>query len=136
MKDELNKIVCEETFAVKELLEALDNQYQCLIKSDAIAMEMCTDEIQNCNKKIAEFEVKRRQLINGESMKKIIDEIGDKELDNNFRSIKKLLQETKLQKDTNELLIKQKLAFTNKMISILNPDRKAKIYNSYGKMGR
>lgn len=136
MKDELNNIITAETASVKELLDALDNQFQCILKSDARTMEQCVERIQQCNKKIAEFEVKRREITKGESIRKIVEEINDKELDNNFRNMKKLLQETIQQKDTNELLIKQGLVYTNKMLGILNPDRKSKTYNSYGKVGR
>ena len=58
------------------------------------------------------------------------------DLDNLYRSIKKLLDEMILQKDTNELLIKQQLSFTNKIISLINPKRDIPTYNSYGNLKR
>ncbi|MDP4176927.1 MAG: flagellar protein FlgN [Bacillota bacterium] len=136
MKEELNKVIIGETEAVNELLESLENQFQCMLKSDAVSMELCTKKIQECNRKIAEFEVKRREITKGEPMRKVIEQINDNEIDNNFRKMKKLLQAAIQQKDTNDLLIKQGLAFTNRMMNILNPDRKAKTYNAYGKIQR
>ena len=56
------------------------------------------------------------------------------ELENNYYKIKNLLQEVVLQKDTNELLIKQGLSFTNRILNVLNPVRETKTYNAYGKV--
>ncbi len=67
-------------------------------------------------------------------MSEIVDEIGDRELEDNYRSIKRLLEETRIQKDTNDLLIKHALGVTNKILTILNPSRAPKTYNSNGKI--
>ncbi|MCM0650467.1 flagellar protein FlgN [Clostridium swellfunianum] len=136
MKIELNSIIVDEIASVNKLLEALENQHSCLIKSDAITLESCVKEIEECNRGIAALEMKRRQLTNGRAMSEIIEEIGDRELEDNFRSIKRLLEETKLQKDTNDLLIKQGLGYTNRILAILNPSRAPKTYNSYGKVSK
>lgn len=136
MKKELNEIIVNEIDAVENLLKALEKQHNCLVKSDAITIENCTAEIDKCNKDIAAWEMKRRELTQGRAMSEIINNIDDNELYENYRKIKKLLEEVKVQKDTNELLIKQGLSFTNRVINILNPSRTAKTYNSYGKVSR
>lgn len=136
MKAELNNIIVNEISAVKALLEALEKQHDCLIKSDAITLEGRVTEIEECNRLLAGWEVKRRELTGCRAMGDIVDEAGDKELEDNYRSIRKLLEEVKVQKDTNDLLIKQGLGFTNRILGILNPSRTPKTYNSNGKVYR
>jgi flagellar biosynthesis/type III secretory pathway chaperone len=136
LKIELNNIIVNEIAAISKLLEALEKQHSCLVKSDAITLESCVKEIEECNRAIAAAEVKRRELTKGRAMGEIVDEIGNRELEDNYRSIRRLLEETRIQKDTNDLLIKQGLSFTNKILSIINPSRTSKTYNSYGKVSR
>lgn len=136
MREELNNIIQEETKAVNELLKALEQQHESLVKSDAVTLENCISQIEKCNRNIAAWEVKRRELTKGRLMREIVDEIGDKILEDNYRKIRMLLEEAKVQKDTNELLIKQGLGFTNRILNILNPSRAPKTYNSYGKISR
>jgi flagellar biosynthesis/type III secretory pathway chaperone len=136
LKIELNNIIVDEIVAISKLLEALEKQHSCLVKSDAITLENCVKEIEECNRAIAAVEVKRRELTKGRAMGEIVDEIGDRELEDNYRNIRRLLEETRIQKDTNDLLIKQGLSFTNKVLSIINPSRTSKTYNSYGKVSR
>lgn len=134
MKEALNNIILKEIEAIEALLKALEDQHNSIVQSDAFAMEASVGNIEKANKKIAEHEMERRQLTKGEAMSNIVDEMQDKDLDNNYRKIKRLLQETVTQKNTNDLLIKQGLGFTNRMLNILNPQRGAKTYNSYGKV--
>lgn len=136
MKQELNHIVAMELISVENLLKALEKQHSCLIKSNPIELENCVAEIENCNRAIANWEVKRREVTQGRPMSEIIDEIKDNELEQNYRKIKRMLEETIIQKDTNDLLIKQGLGFTNRILNILNPTRTPKTYNSYGKIHR
>jgi flagellar biosynthesis/type III secretory pathway chaperone len=134
LKEQLGIILRNELQAMSGLLKALEQQYSCLIKSDAVTLENCVVEIEDFNRKIADWEVKRRELTNGRPMSEIIEEIKDENLDKSYRSLKRILEETRLQKDTNELLIKQGLGFTNRILNILNPSRSSKTYNSFGKV--
>jgi len=136
MKEELNNIMIKEIEAVEELLMTLELQHKCLASNDVIGMDGCVAKLENCSRKIAEWETKRRQCTEGAAMSVVIDEADSEELENNYRKIKRLLEEAKLQKETNELLIKQGLGFTTKVLNIMNPDRTPKTYNAYGKMGR
>lgn len=133
MTAELNRIIVEEYKALKALLEALDEQFECLAKRDALKLAAITEKIERISKEVARFEIERRKITNGQAMSKIVNELKDKELENNYRSIKKLLEQIRFQKDTNEMLIKQGLGFTTQMLNFLNPDRGPKTYNSYGK---
>jgi flagellar biosynthesis/type III secretory pathway chaperone len=134
MKEKLNKIIAEEILAVNTLLLALEEQHRCIVVNDIFAMEACVEKIKEANKNIAFMEVERRKLIENRAMTEIIEEFRDAELENNYYKIKQLLQEVVLQKDTNELLIKQGLSFTNRILNVLNPVRGTTTYNAYGKV--
>lgn len=136
MKEELIDIILMELIAIKELLVMLERQHKALLKSDAVTLESCVSKVEKSNRKLAEMEVKRREITKGRSMSEIVDEIGDSDLDKSYREMKKLLEEVRVQKDSNDLLIKQGLSFTNRILNILNPSRTPKTYNSYGKVSR
>ncbi len=134
MREELNKIIIQEIEAVDTLLLALEEQHRCIVINDIFAMEACVDNIKDANKSIANMEVQRRKLTENRTMGSIIEELRDEELENNYYKIKQLLQEVVLQKDTNELLIKQGLSFTNRILNVLKPVREVATYNAYGKV--
>jgi len=134
MIQKLNEVMLQETEAVRTLLLELDEQYKCIVASDIFGMEACVNKIKEANKNIAFVEVQRRKLTENRSMGPIIEEARNVELEKNYYKIKQLLQEVVLQKDTNELLIRQGLSFTNRILNILNPVRESKTYNAYGKV--
>lgn len=134
MKEELNIILENELHAMEGLLKSLEKQHSFLLESDAVTLENCVTEIEDYNRKIAEWEVKRREITNYRPMSEVIDEVKVESIEKNYRSIKRLIEEIKLQKDTNELLIKQGLGFANRILNIINPSRTPKTYNSYGKV--
>lgn len=129
-------IVVREYEALKKLLILLEEQHGLLISNDLQALEEIVERIGLCNRGIAEVEVERRKLMDGKSMKALIAEIGDEELDKNYRGIQKLLNEIQVQKESNDMLIKLGLGFSSKMLNILTPEKNTKTYNSYGKLKR
>lgn len=133
MTEELNKIMVEEYKSLQALLGTLDEQFGHLTKREVFALDSITKKIEGCTREVARLEVERRRLTNGNTMGKIIRQVNNEELENNYRDIKKLLEEIKVQKETNDLLIKQVLGFTTQMLNVLNPDKVPKTYNSYGK---
>lgn len=130
----LKNIIDEESIGLKKLLKLLDKQYKLIMSNDPIEVESIVDEIKLCNKEIAELEVKRRRVLNGDSLKDIVFNSKDKELEESFREAKRLVELLKLQKESNELLLKQQISYNAKMLMILNPNRQAKTYNSYGRI--
>lgn len=136
MREELKVIMKNEYEALSNLLSLMDKQYSLIMKKDIFGLDKIIEEIQWCNKKVAETEVARRKLSQGKAMKDIINVSSDEELDNLYRNIVKILEEITLQKDTNELLIKQSLSYTNRMLSYINPNRNTVTYDSYGKFKR
>ena len=136
MKEKLNNIIVAESEALRELIALLDEQSNLAMKDDFIGLDAIVTKIDSCNKKIAELEMNRRAITNGEDMSKVVAKFQDEELNNNYRQIKLLVQEAMVQKDFNMDFIKQGLNFSNRMLSIINPDRGIKTYNSNGKMKR
>jgi len=136
MKEKLNNVMIQEIEAVSSLLDALEEQHRFIIKGDAFGMENCVDTIKKANTNIAAMEVARRNITQNRAMTEIVEGFRDAELEKNYNKIKAILQEVKVQKDTNELLIKQGLSFTSRILNILNPVREKATYNSSGKINK
>ena len=136
MIKELNDIMIKETTSVRVLLLELEEQHRCIIINDIFGLESCVKKIKEANKNIAYMEIERRKLIDTKAMLDIIEEVKNAELEKNYYKIRQLLQEVVLQKDTNELLLRQGLSFTNKILNVLNPARETATYNSYGKVNK
>lgn len=133
---ELTKVLLKEKEELKGLLELLEKQHKLIISKNVFALEGVVEEIKVKNKEVAESEIARRRLIGNNSMKEFMNKFNNEELDSVYRKIGKLLNEVVLQKDTNELLIKQQLIFTNRMLNLINPKRDIPTYNSYGNIKR
>ena len=136
MIEKLTEVLVKEDGALRKLLVLLDEQFKLIMSKNVFGMEEMVEELRICNKQIAEFEVERRKLLGEKSMGEIVKTLNDNNLDNVYRGIQKLLEEIILQKDTNEILIKQQLGYTSKILNIINPRREVKTYNSYGNMRR
>lgn len=132
----LKEILIIEGKRLEELLVLLDKQYKLILNKDVFNMEAITEEIQLKNKEVAEAEVQRRKILGNTSIREYVNNSNDSELDEVYRAMQRLLNELILQKDTNELLIKQQLAFTNKLLNIMNPKKDAATYNAYGNIKR
>lgn len=136
MKEILKEILSKEKESLERLLINLEKQHEYIIKKDIFKMEAVVEEIQASNKEVAEWEVKRRKTVGDKDFQNYVWESEDKDLELLYREIRKLLEILKLQKETNELLIKQSLVFTNKLLNLINPRRDMDTYNSYGKINR
>lgn len=136
----LNNIIYEEIIALDELLKLMEEQHLYVVKNDVFNMESVVEKIKLCNKKVASLELKRRAITNHftteKSLPQFLEELNNEELSSNYKKIQAILEELRLQKDTNEMLLKQGIGFVNNMLILLNPDRQAKTYNGYGKMHR
>lgn len=136
MIEKLTEVLVKEYEALRKLLVLLDEQFKLIMSNNVFGMEEIVERLKTCNKEIAEFEVERRKLLGEKSMREIVKTLNDNDLDNAYRGIQKLLESIILQKDTNEILIKQQLGYTSKILNIINPRREVKTYNSYGNMRR
>lgn len=132
----LEEILRLEELKLRDLLKLLDRQYKLILNKDIFALEAIAEEIKVKNKEIAEVEVNRRKDLGNISIKEYILKNNDEDLDILYRSIQKLLNEMILQKDTNELLIKQQLSFTNKLLNLISPKKEIATYNSHGNIRR
>lgn len=138
MKDKLHKILIEEKTALSELLEKLTEQHRFVASNNVIGMEQCVKDIEEVNRKVAKSELDRRKLLGECSMNEVISNLRDDKLDGIFRDIKKILQELQVQKETNQILIRQGLSLTNSLLTVIKPQeqKRSNTYNSYGKVKR
>ena len=136
MINNLIELLAKEEIALKELLAVLDEQHKNIVKKDVFALEEIVEKIKDANIEVAKLEVERRRIIGNNSMKDFVMNSKSEELDTLYRSIKRVLSEITLQKDTNELLIKQGLGYTSKILNLINPKRSTVTYSSYGTIKR
>lgn len=137
MKAKLKDIFTRELKALNRLLETLEEQHKYIVKNEVFKLEKMKSEIEQVNKDVALIEMERRNLTGEESVNEIVSRYEDEELSILYRDIKKVLNELKLQKETNEVLIKQELGFTTQMLNLFNPKSGTpKTYNAYGKVKR
>lgn len=134
MIDNLISILTTEEVELQKLLVLLENQHKLIVNKEVFKLEAIVDEIKLANKSVAQAEVARRKLVNGKTMKSVITETGNKDLDQAYRRIKRTLKSIEIQNETNDMLLKQQLIYTNKLLNIINPKRDVKTYNSYGKI--
>jgi flagellar biosynthesis/type III secretory pathway chaperone len=131
---ELTEIINEEIIVLKKILDILDEQYKHIMEKNIFELDAIVDKMKLANKELAEKEVARRRFLGDKSMKEILRNSKYEQLDKSYREINILLQTVNLQKDTNELLIRQQMGFNNQILNILNPRREVKTYNSYGSL--
>jgi flagellar biosynthesis/type III secretory pathway chaperone len=134
MIGELNEVMVNEFNVLSNLLAVLEEQHSAYVKKDLFALEGVVKKIQDANVEVAKIEVQRRKLVGNNSMKTLIKEFNNVELEENFNKMSNILTKLQSQKETNQFLIKQGLSFTNRMLNIFRPNKNAKTYNNYGRM--
>lgn len=137
MKPELKVIIYEEKRILKELLDLLDMQHNYILSKDIIQMDKVSCMIDDLAKELADLELRRISIIGKtEKFSKIIESCQDDHLITSYKDIKSILHMINIQKDKNEILIKQGLFFNKKMMNLIMPSKKMATYNAYGKIER
>jgi len=136
MINELIKLIQNQEEDLKNLLELLETQYKMIMSKDVFGLEGLVDKINECGKRIAQEEVKRRKLIGEDDIKEVVNKSENEELKKSYNEIKDTLNTVLSQKETNDMLLKQQIIFNTKMIALMNPSREIKTYNSYGNLSR
>ncbi|MEW9923915.1 flagellar export chaperone FlgN [Clostridium butyricum] len=132
MEKEFIELMRNQEVKLEELLILLKVQQDMIMKKDTFGLEGLVDKLNECSKIIAKEEVARRKFLGEYSLVDIINKCNNEELKHVYEKLRNTLNEIILQKETNSLLLKQELIFTNKMLNVINPDREIKTYNSFG----
>lgn len=137
MNSQLKVVIFEEKSIIKDLLNLLDEQYNYIINKDIIKMDKVAKELDEVAKNLARKEIQRRTIMGSEaSMKELVESSDDENVKQAYEEIQTSLRMIEIQKEANEMLIKQRLFFTRKMISCLKPNKGMVTYNSYGQIGK
>ncbi|MPN01617.1 hypothetical protein SDC9_148827 [bioreactor metagenome] len=137
MNSQLKVIIFEEKNIIKNLLTLLDEQYSLIIDKDVIKMDKIAKELDEAAKDLARIEIKRRNIMGSEaSMKEVVEDSNDEKVKQAYEEIQTTLKMIEIQKEANEILIKQRLFFTKKMINCIKPNKGIGTYNAYGQVGK
>ncbi|EJP6470974.1 flagellar protein FlgN [Clostridium botulinum] len=133
MEEKIKQSLKEEIIVLKELLSLLDDQHNFISFKKTFELDKIAVDIEEKCKELAQKEMARRNLVGESSMKEFITNSEDKELKEMYKEATNVLDEIKLQKDSNDMLIRQSISLTTNMLNILNPDRTPKTYGPYGR---
>lgn len=136
MNPRLIKIMSEELNTLESLLNLLENQYNLLvsIEKDVVKISQIAEEIDLVIKNIANYEIEKKQILQGKSLGEVVEKYNDEKVSNVYVKTLNLLDIIAMQKDTNNVFVKQQLFFTKSMIRAITPKRNAEVYDSYGKI--
>ncbi|RDY24499.1 flagellar protein FlgN [Romboutsia maritimum] len=137
MSPELKVIVYDEKKLLKNLLNLLDEQYEAIINKEVIKLDAIAGNLETVSKELATLEIKRRKVMNGGlDIKEVVASCNDENIKQAYEEIKSTLRMLEIQKEANDMLLKQQLIFTKKMINFIKPNNGVKTYNAYGKVGK
>ena len=136
MEKQLLEILQQEHKAMEELLQVLEKQYEFLVNQDVFKLEAIVTKIEEASRELARCEAKRRGLVGKSSLKEITKNTKDEEITSICEEMTKVIAALQLQKDSNDLLIKQSLGYTNSMLAMISPKQEKLTYNGYGKIGK
>lgn len=137
MNPDIKVIIYEEKNILRNLLNLLDEQYDCIINKDVIKMEKVTSKLDEASKELAKAEIQRRNIMGSkDSMKEVVLNCDDENIKSAYDEIVNTIKMVEIQKQANDTLIKQRLFFTKKMINLIKPNKNIGVYNSYGKVGK
>jgi len=137
LNSQLKVVIFEEKNIIKNLLTLLDEQYNLIIDKDVIKMDKIAKQLDESAKNLARIEIKRRNIMGSESsMKEVVEASDDEKIKQAYEEIQATLKMIEIQKEANEILIKQRLFFTQKMINCIKPNKGIGTYNAYGQVGK
>ena len=137
MNPELKVIIFDEKDKLKDLLKLLEEQYDLVINKELIKLDKIARDLDEAAKELARIEIRRRKIMGSDtSMKQTIENCDDTSIQEAYEDIKSTLKMIEIQKEANDILIKQKLFFTKKMINFIKPNKRVATYNSSRQVGK
>lgn len=136
MSSSLLKVMEEELEILKILLNLLEKQYNLLtgVEKDIVEISKIAEEIDVKIKQVASFEIEKKNILKNQSLLSVVESYKDEYALCVYNETLKVLDMIAVQKDTNNIFIKQQLFFTKSLIRAITPKQNADIYDSYGKI--
>lgn len=137
MSPELKVIIYEQRKMFKELLNLLDEQYDLILGKDPTLLDKIARKLENVSRDIAKLEIQRRNIVGSDfSMGTLIEANDDKNIKETYEEIKQTIKMIEVQKESNHVILKQKLFFTKKMLNVIKPSQGTGTYNYCGQVGK
>lgn len=137
MNPELKVVIFEEKDSLKKLLKLLDEQYDLVINKEVIKMDKVAKDLEEIAKELARIEIRRRKIMGADTnIRELVEACGDKNITEAYEDIVGTLKMIEIQKEANDILIKQNLFFTKKMLNMVKPNKNVGTYNAHGQMGK
>lgn len=135
MNPELKVVIYEQRKLFKELLNLLDEQYDLILGKDATLLDKIARKLENVSRDIAKLEIQRRNIVgSNSSMRSLVEKSDDKNIKEAYEEIRQTIKMIELQKESNQILLKQRLFFNKKMLNVLKPSQGIGTYNYSGQV--
>ena len=130
MKDKVNEILISEIKLLNILQENLEIQRGCAKNNQLFELDEISVEISKICKKIAEIEIKLREILGQKSLKDFVMENKNyDELYGSYIFLVSQVERLSLIKNDNQFIINKSLNFINKLLfSINNNSKKSNVY--------
>lgn len=137
MNPELKVIIYEQKNLFKKLIKLLDEQYEFIVNKEVTKMDKIAKDLESLSRDIAKLEIQRRNLVGANvKMSSLVERCDDDKVKEAYEEIKENIKMIEIQKEANQMLLKQRLFFTKKMMNVIKPNQGVGTYNSYGQVGK
>ncbi|WP_373600007.1 flagellar protein FlgN [Paraclostridium bifermentans] len=137
MNPELKVIIYEQKNLFKKLIKLLDEQYEFIVNKEVTKMDKIAKDLEGLSRDIAKLEIQRRNLVGANvKMSSLVERCDDDKVKEAYEEIKENIKMIEIQKEANQMLLKQRLFFTKKMMNVIKPNQGVGTYNSYGQVGK
>ena len=129
MKNKINNLLTQQIELFNVLQECFEKQKDCVKNNKLFELDGIAVNINNTCKKIADVEIKIRELLQKTTIKEfVMENKDDEELYGSYIFLVSQIEKLSLIKSDNEFLIKKSLSFINKLLHTINNNNQSNVY--------
>ena len=129
MRNKINDLLINQIQLFSILQECFEKQKECVKNNKLFELDSVSVDINNTCKKIADVEIKIRELLQKTTIKEfVMENKDDEELYSSYIFLVSQVEKLNLIKYDNEFLIKKSLGFINKLLYTINNNNQSNVY--------
>lgn len=129
MRNKINSLLVDQIELFDLLQKSFEKQKVCVKNNKLFELDSIAIDMNNICKKIADVEIKIRELLQKTTIRDfVMENKEDEELYGSYIFLVSQVEKLNLIKNDNEFLIKKSLGFINKLLHAINKDNKSNVY--------
>lgn len=129
MRNKINSLLVDQIELFDLLQKSFEKQKVCVKNNKLFELDSIAIDMNNICKKIADVEIKIRELLQKTTIRDfVMENKEDEELYGSYIFLVSQVEKLNLIKSDNEFLIKKSLGFINKLLHAINKDNKSNVY--------